>query len=94
MMDSELKVILSGTIDTLKNIPAKDRTWGRILEAMQRNSLLETTQNDETTRLRSLTKERSHTFKFDGSPDPAIVREVDNSAPSVPRVEPNLRLGT
>jgi len=76
-MDNGLKVILSGTLRTLRNIPEGDRTWDTIMQAVRQNALLETTPPDEVTRVDSLIKEGQYTFKFDGSPDAAIVKEVE-----------------
>jgi hypothetical protein len=75
-MDTELKLILAGTLRSIDNLPKENRQWEKIMEAVRQNSLLETAPEDEVTRVKSLIKEGKHTFKFDGSPDPAIVKEV------------------
>jgi len=76
-MDEALKVIISGTLHTLARIPKDERTWGTIMEAVRQNGLFEAAPEDEMTRVKSLIREGHHTFKFDGSPEPATVREVE-----------------
>ena len=82
-MDEGLKIILSGTLRMLRNIPEHQRTWETIMAAVRQNSLLETTPPDEVTRVDSLIKEGQNTFKCDGSPDPAIVKEVSYKGTSL-----------
>jgi hypothetical protein len=43
---------------------------------MRQNSLLETGPDDEVTPVKDLPKVGFNAFKFDGSPNSAIVREV------------------
>ena len=74
-MDDELKSILSGTLHTLQNIPENQRTWETVMKTVRQNSLLETHQG-EVAYDKSLVKGGHHTFKFNGSPEPATIKEV------------------
>lgn len=72
-MDDKLKVIIveaTGDIASLEN-----KSWANVIATLNHNPLLEP-MNDETTRTSSLSKKGTNVFKFDGSPEHAIVREV------------------
>jgi hypothetical protein len=53
-IDEALKVIIS-----LRTIPESERAWGTVSEAMRQNPLLQTTTDDEITRMKSLRRDTS-----------------------------------
>jgi len=76
MMDDELKIMISGTLHLLEKIPPKERTWDKVMSTMMQASLLEPSDG-KVDRVDKLLKSGVNVFKFDGSPDAAIVKEVE-----------------
>lgn len=72
-MDDKLKIMIAGTMKTLAK--QTDKSWGAVLSTMMQNELLEP-DSAEVARADKLIKESSSDFKFDGSSDAGIVREV------------------
>lgn len=74
-IDEDLKVMIAGTVKTLANIPSSERTWDKIVSTMMQCSIVEPA-GEAITRADALIKSGTNVFKFDGSPDVAIVKEV------------------
>ncbi|KAK4201164.1 hypothetical protein QBC40DRAFT_253336 [Triangularia verruculosa] len=72
-MDDELKIMIAGTMKILAK--QSDKSWNAVLSTMMQNELLQP-DGDEVARADKLIKASSSDFKFDGSPDASIVREV------------------
>ncbi|KAF4622191.1 hypothetical protein D9613_009427 [Agrocybe pediades] len=75
LMDKHLKIMIAGTMKSLEAVPPKERTWEKILAIMMQNPLLEP-EVETTARVDKLIKNGHNVFKFDGSPDAAIVKEA------------------
>lgn len=77
MMDEKLKVLISGTVRALKAIPKDQLSWEKVQSVFSQNPLMERVGNSEIRRSDKIIKNRGvSAFKFDGSPDAAIVREI------------------
>ena len=77
MMDDKLKIIISGTTRTIEKLPFEDRSWENVISALQQNTLLEP-MDDGVEKSDTLVKNYgTSAFKFDGSADSSIVREVE-----------------
>lgn len=74
-MDEHLKIMIAATTRLIRGIPPTERTWEKVVSAMMQNPLIEPTDS-EINRADKLIKEGTNVFKFDGSPDNAIVNEV------------------
>ena len=57
---------------------ADKSSWGNLVECVKKNPLLEPVPNGEVTRVDKFTKKGVNAFKFDGSPNPTIEKEVDS----------------
>lgn len=75
MMDDNLKIMIAGTVKTIANIPPANRTWDAIMSAMLQCPLIEPSK-DAVARADKLIKSGVNVFRFNGSPDAAIVKEV------------------
>lgn len=78
-MDEQLKVAIAATMKTLQKLPPAERSWDNVKAAMMNNPCLEPDGKDEIHRSDRLIKASSADFKFDGSPDASIVKEVSPS---------------
>ncbi|KAH9886198.1 hypothetical protein C8Q73DRAFT_282765 [Cubamyces lactineus] len=78
-MDKELKVMIAGTMHALEKERKKGEgiPWETVVSVMTQNPLLEP-NGDEIVRSDKLIKEGHGLFKFDGSPDQAIVEQVNS----------------
>jgi len=76
-MDKELKVMIAGTMHAIEKIPSDERSWERVLGTMMQNTLLEADVEGIVDRTDRILKDDTAWFKFDGSPDAAIVKEVE-----------------
>ncbi|ROT37486.1 hypothetical protein SODALDRAFT_325084 [Sodiomyces alkalinus F11] len=74
-LDDHLKIMMSGTMKSLAKLENKD--WASVVGTMMQNPLLET-DGSEIDRSDMLIKDSVADFKFDGSPDSAIVSEVQS----------------
>ena len=76
-MDNELKVMIAGTMRALEKERKQGEgiPWETVISVMTQNQLLEP-NGDEIVRSDKLLKEGHGLFKFDGSPDPAVVEQV------------------
>jgi hypothetical protein len=75
-LDDELKVMIAGAVKTLAQLPPNARSWDTVVSTLLNCPLLEP-DGDAIERSDKLIKPaRINAFKFDGSPDPAIVNEV------------------
>ncbi|KAH7286366.1 hypothetical protein KP509_32G003700 [Ceratopteris richardii] len=79
-MDEQLKIIIAGTTRSMTKLieerKGKDIEWSQVVEVMSQNPLLEPC-DDVTERSDKYIKHSSGAFKFDGSPDETIVKEVE-----------------
>jgi hypothetical protein len=73
-MDDELKIMIAGTMKILSK--QQDKSWNAVLSTMMQNEFLQPDETGEVARADKLIKDNSSDFKFDGSPDANIVREV------------------
>lgn len=78
-MDDELKIMISSVLQALGKIAPAERTWETVMSTMMQNALLEPMQEGKVDRVDRLIKPGKHAFKFYGSPDEAIVKEVIHS---------------
>jgi len=78
-MDDSLKIMITGTMKALEKIPPAERSWDMVLSTMMQNSLIEPIPGDgnKVSRVDRVIKEGINVFKVDGSPDQAIVKEVE-----------------
>ncbi|KAI0329992.1 hypothetical protein GY45DRAFT_1251649 [Cubamyces sp. BRFM 1775] len=78
-MDDELKVMIAGTMRALEKERKKGEgiSWETVVSVMTQNPLLEP-NGDEIVRSDKLIKEGHGLFKFDGSPDQAVVEQVNS----------------
>ncbi|KAH6557654.1 hypothetical protein KP509_1Z101800 [Ceratopteris richardii] len=75
-MEEELKVIIAGTTRSMKElVQGKGIEWSDIVATMSQNPLLEP-HEEPIERRDHIIKSGKSSFKFDGSPDETIVREV------------------
>ena len=78
MMDEKLKILIAGTVRELQNIPTYKLAWDKVVSIFNQNSLMERIGQSEINNSDKLIKDRgTSAFKFDGSPDAAIVKEVE-----------------
>ncbi|KAF8967205.1 hypothetical protein BGZ46_000228 [Entomortierella lignicola] len=76
-MDDKLKIIVTATTRAIDKLPFEERTWENVISTLSQNPLLEPL-DDGIARADKLIKDYgSNAFK-DGSPDQAIVREVQS----------------
>ncbi|KAK4223850.1 hypothetical protein QBC38DRAFT_548148 [Podospora fimiseda] len=74
-LDEHLKIIIATTMKTLA--AQKDKSWDAVLSTMMQNPVLKPIESSDVARSDKLIKKGSHNFKADGSPDDAIVKEVE-----------------
>jgi len=74
-LDEKLKIMIAVTMKELAKV--QDKTWQNVLAAMSQNELLQP-DGDEIARSDQIVKNSSNDFKFDGSPESGIVREVES----------------
>ncbi|XP_024534186.1 uncharacterized protein LOC112347482 [Selaginella moellendorffii] len=74
-MDEVLKVCIAGTTTLLAKVPPEERTWEKVNSMFMQNPLVEP-MGDGVSRADKFINKSSNDFKFDGSPDSAIVRAV------------------
>jgi len=77
-MDKELKIMIAGTMRALAAIPEGQRNWDKILSTMMQNPLIEPDGTAHVARNDRFIKAGINVFKFDGSPDAGIVKQVQN----------------
>lgn len=73
-MDDSLKTMIAATLRDLKTL--KNKSWENVQSMLLQNPFLEP-MGDGTTREDSFSKSGTSAFKFDGSPNAGIVREVE-----------------
>lgn len=79
MMDEKLKILIAGTVRELQKIPSDQLSWDKVVSIFNQNSLMERMGNSEINKSDKLIKDRgTSAFKCDGSPDAAIVKEVES----------------
>ncbi|KAI0768290.1 hypothetical protein BD413DRAFT_565130 [Trametes elegans] len=79
-MDRELKVMITGTMRSLRKAREAHSgplEWKTVMETLMQNTLIEPFEN-EISRSDKIIKEGTNFFKFDGSPDRSIVEEVNS----------------
>ena len=78
-MDEKLKVLIAGTVRALQAIPENELSWEKVQSVFSQNPLMERVGNSEIRKTDKIIKDRgTSAFKFDGSPDAAIVREIES----------------
>ncbi|KAF3069754.1 hypothetical protein GL218_07868 [Daldinia childiae] len=81
-IDERLKVMIAGAVKTIDKIAPTERTWDRVVGAMMQCPLMEP-DGEAIKRTDKLIKSGINVFKFDGSPDIAIVKEVSSSPTTI-----------
>jgi hypothetical protein len=78
MVDDKLKVIIAGTMRALEARRKQgELSWDDVMSTLMQNPLLEPSDG-KVDRADKLIKSGTNVFKFDGSPDAAIVKEVES----------------
>lgn len=76
-MDDALKIVIMGTLKALKKIPEENRSWNTVLGAMMQNPLVKLKAGahivDKEDRFDN---SNINVFRFDGSPERAVVQKV------------------
>ncbi|KAI0039878.1 hypothetical protein FA95DRAFT_969147 [Auriscalpium vulgare] len=76
MMDDKLKVLIAGMMRELAKLKlVTNLSWEQVVSVCMQDPLMEPF-DEPISKKDNFTKEGKHAFKFDGSPDPAIVQEV------------------
>jgi len=75
-MDDNLKIMISGLMHTLANIPPIERTWDKILSTVLQSSVLKPHPDPAVSRRDHFENIGTHAFRFDGSPDAEIAKKV------------------
>jgi hypothetical protein len=76
-MDKEMKVMIGGTMRMLKKMNPEKRTWKEVKCEFAQNGMVEAFEEPVSKRDTFLRSERNW-FKLDGSPDVAIVKELQH----------------
>lgn len=74
-MDDDIKMNIFGATKTINRLQPEERTWDNVVREMSQSPLLKP-NGDAVARSDKFIKEGFTYFKFDGSPDKSIVREV------------------
>lgn len=74
-MDDQLKIMIAGAVKAIGALAPADRSWDAVKSALLASPLLEP-DGEGIFRTDSLSKNSTNDWKFDGSPDSAIVKEV------------------
>ena len=74
-LDDDLLIIIAGMTKSIAHVPAKDRTYNKVLETFSQSPLVRA-DGHGISKSDSLIKNDAAQFKTDGSPDAAIVKEV------------------
>eukprot|EP01023_Acetabularia_acetabulum_P005463 TRINITY_DN1222_c2_g1_i1.p1 TRINITY_DN1222_c2_g1~~TRINITY_DN1222_c2_g1_i1.p1 ORF type:complete len:473 (-),score=76.86 TRINITY_DN1222_c2_g1_i1:157-1521(-) len=74
-MDRELKVMIAMVTRDIAKLPSGQRTWSNVVKILNASPVTEI-QGSMQTRRDTLKKDGTNFFKFDGSPDSNVVREV------------------
>ena len=78
MMDEKSLIMIAATVRELQKLPSDQLSFNSVLSSLTQNSLMERIGNSEINKSDKLIKDRgTSAFKFDGSPDAAIVKEVE-----------------
>jgi len=72
-IDDDMKIMIAGTMKVLAG--QTDKSWNAIVATMNQNEFCER-DGDPVTKKGSLDKKGTNAFKFDGSPEAPIVKEV------------------
>ncbi|KAJ7827804.1 hypothetical protein B0H13DRAFT_2680337 [Mycena leptocephala] len=77
-MDEQLKIMIAGTHRELEKVPAKDRSWDKVISVFMQNPLIEPveTLTANIVRADKLIKVGSNFFKVERQYDDGVVREV------------------
>lgn len=67
--------MIAGTVQILSKLRPEDRRYDNVLTSMMQNPLTEPRDNEDR-RADQIYKNSADDFKFDGSPNAAIVNEV------------------
>ncbi|KAJ3559795.1 hypothetical protein NP233_g11174 [Leucocoprinus birnbaumii] len=80
-LDEKLKVVIAGTMRALEKKRAEVQralTWDELISVLMQNSLVEPDDVKIDRSDEFIKPSKLNVFKFDGSPDAAIVKEVEN----------------
>ena len=84
-LDEDILVMTAAALKDLESIKVEDRSFDSVLSSFMQNTLMEP-DGEPTHRSDRLIKTSKDVFKFDGSPDAAIVQEVcGDSSFHIPR---------
>ena len=72
-LDVKLKAMIGETVKAIKSL--SDKSWGSIVSCLKQNPVLKL--QSSTSNSDNMTKKGTNVFKFDGSPDESIIREVE-----------------
>lgn len=75
LMDEKLKIIISGTTRAIAKL--QDKSWANVLSALSQNPLLEPLDTGLERSDKLIKDFGTSAFKFDGSADTGVVREVE-----------------
>ena len=77
-MDEKSLIMIASIVRTLQKVPSDNFSFETVASVFNQNSLIERVGNAEINKSDKLIKDRgTSAFKFDGSPDAAIVKEVE-----------------
>ena len=71
-----MKVMISGLMHTLSKIPPAERTWEKIVSETLQNPVIKEFHEPPVSRRDHFNNVGTHAFRFDGSPDAVIARQV------------------
>jgi hypothetical protein len=79
MMDEKLQILIAGTVRELQKIPSSQLSWDKVISTFNQNSLMERIGGSDINKSDKLIKDHgTGAFRFDGSPNAAIVKEVES----------------
>lgn len=94
-LDDNLKLVVGSTVAELKALTANDTvpTWERMTNVMCQNPLLTTQSDSHRSGLRTFRRDSTDWFKFDGSPDPTVAKQLRAWIDStVVEIDPELKI--
>jgi len=75
-MDDNLKVMISGLMQTLAKIPPAQRTWDRIVSETLQNPVIKEFHEPPVSRRDHFDNVGTYAFRIHGDPDAVIVKRV------------------
>lgn len=77
-MDNDFKMLIGTALRIMRRYPEPERTWSNIVSAMMQEPIFQLTEKGVVDRTDRLIIADDHWFKFDASPDAAIVEKARN----------------